>query len=261
MSRLLQSIAMETVDACMAATPRKKPARSTLKQCKIVSHRGEHRENTVLENTLRAFQIAREAGVWGIEADIRWTADLVPVIIHDPDTARVFGKRIKVADIDFHNLRKDVPEIPTLGELIEEFGGKTHLMLELKDENFPDIARQREAFRDHLSALSPEQDYHVLALDLPLFEKFDIRPRKCCLPVAEENFRAMSDMTFSSQYGGLTGHYALLGEKIRRKHEAVGQKVGTGFIRSRNCLYRELNRGIEWIFSNDAVKLQHMIDE
>ncbi len=261
MTRILQWIAIGIVDAVMAVIPRKKPTRAALKQCKIVSHRGEHHERSVFENTLRAFQIAHDAGVWGIEADIRWTADLVPVIIHDPDAGRVFGKQIRIADIDFDSLRHAVPEIPSLAELVGQFGGKTHLMLELKREGFPDIERQRQILDHHLSALKPEQDYHLLALEPDLFEMFDIRPRQCCLPVAEADFRAMSDRALSSGYGGLTGHYAVLTEDIRRKHERAGQKIGTGFIRSRNCLYRELNRGVEWIFSNDAARLQRAIGD
>jgi glycerophosphoryl diester phosphodiesterase len=31
-------------------------------------------------------------------------------------------------------------------------------------------------------------------------------------------------------------------------------------VASRNCLFRELNRGIRWIFSNDAVRIQKIRD-
>ena len=260
MKETLQSMAMSLADAWMAALPRRKPSRFELERCKIVSHRGEHRDNSVPENSLGAFQAAEQAGVWGIEADIRWTADLIPVIIHDPDTGRVFGKRITVGGVEFDELRSKVPEVPTLAELVGTFGGNTHLMLELKREEFPDIERQKQILDRRLSGLLPERDYHVLALDAALFETFDIRPRSCCLPVAQTNSRSMSNLTLSSDYGGLTGHYVLLNERIRRKHENAGQKVGTGFVRSRNCLYREVNRGVEWIFSNDAVRLQNSID-
>jgi glycerophosphoryl diester phosphodiesterase len=41
-----------------------------------------------------------------------------------------------------------------------------------------------------------------------------------------------------------------------KKHHALNQCTGTGYIRSKNSLFRELNRGVEWIFSNHAVKLQ-----
>lgn len=261
MKRMLLSTAVSIVDAWMAAIPRKAPAHADLERCKIVSHRGEHNDNSIPENSLEAFRIAKEAGVWGIETDIRWTADLTPVIIHDPDATRVFGKQITISEIEFDELRSEVPGVPTLAELVDEFGGNTHLMLELKDEKFPDIERQKQILNRHLSALSPGQDYHMLALDCALFETFDIQPRRCCLPVAFQNYRPMSRTTLSAGYGGLTGHYLLLNEAIRRKHEHADQKIGTGFIRSRNCLYRELNRGIEWIFSNDAVRLQQIIDD
>jgi hypothetical protein len=34
-----------------------------------------------------------------------------------------------------------------------------------------------------------------------------------------------------------------------------------GFIASKNSLYRELNRGVEWVFTNDALKLQAMLSD
>ena len=38
------------------------------------------------------------------------------------------------------------------------------------------------------------------------------------------------------------------------------EAVATGFVKSRNCLYREMNRGMAWIFSNDAVAMQRLLD-
>ena len=76
------------------------------------------------------------------------------------------------------------------------------------------------------------------------------------LPVAQTNASRLSELSIDRNYCGLAGHYLMLGENIRQKHAAVGQVVGTGFPRSRNCLCREVGRGVEWIFSNDAVYLQ-----
>jgi len=39
-----------------------------------------------------------------------------------------------------------------------------------------------------------------------------------------------------------------------------GQSIGTGYICSKNCLIRELNRGVKWIFSNNAVELQGILN-
>ncbi len=257
---MLQKIGLTVVDAWMAVLPRRHPSLVELDKCKIVSHRGEHDNRTVRENTMLAFKAVQSAGVWGIEADIRWTADLVPVIHHDPDTKRVFGKSISIGDTGFEELRKAVPEIPTLGELVKRFGGATHLMLELKAEPFPQLERQKVILHQHLADLRAVDDYHILALDPELFEYFDIQPRRCCLSVAGTNFSLLSRTTLKSDYGGLTGHFLLLNDRLKHEHQQSGQVIGTGFIRSGNCLLREINRGVEWIFTNDAVKLQNRLN-
>jgi len=84
MRDFLQHMAMKAVDRVMAGIPQPVPNQIALRNCKIISHRGEHDNISAIENTLPAFDNARANGVWGIEFDIRWTADLVPVIIHDP---------------------------------------------------------------------------------------------------------------------------------------------------------------------------------
>ena len=94
-----------------------------------------------------------------------------------------------------------------------------------------------------------------------MFDKVDFVPRKFCFPVSELNVSSLSRAAIEAQCGGLNGHFLLLTDKFRKRHESVGQRVGTGFIASRNGLFRELNRGIEWIFSNDAVKIQKIRDD
>ncbi len=260
MLEALKTGAMAAVDAIYAVIPRRVPDAATLRDCRIVAHRGAHDNIRVPENTLAAFRLAREQGVWGIECDIRWSADLVPVIHHDTDTRRVFGRDLRVGDEPFSRLREAVPELPSLAEVIAEFGGHTHLMLELKAGDFPDPRRQRDILRQHLQRLAPGRDYHLLALDPALFELADFVPREHCLPVSELAVARLSDAAIESGFGGLLGHFLLLTEGVRRRHGRAGQRIGTGFIASRNSLFRELNRGVEWIFTNDAVKLQQIVN-
>jgi glycerophosphoryl diester phosphodiesterase len=75
------------------------------------------------------------------------------------------------------------------------------------------------------------------------------------------NVSTMSTQAIAGGYAGMGGHYLLLTNRVKRNHDAYGQRLGTGFPSSRNALFRELNRGIEWIFSNDAVALQHIRDD
>ena len=252
---------MSVVDAVAAITPRPVPTRSALQCCRIISHRGEHDNVRVMENTLAAFEQARTAGVWGIECDIRWTADLVPVICHDPNPGRVFGYSQALQDLSFAQLRDSVPDIPTLQEVIDQFGGNTHLMLEIKAEPWPQPEQQCARLRQLLQPLSAVDDYHFLALDPALFQVLDFVPPQGLLPVAELNAGKLSRAALAKNYAGLGGHYLLLHSRLKRRHDAAGQKLGVGFPASKNALFRELNRGIEWIFSNDAVKLQGILDQ
>jgi glycerophosphoryl diester phosphodiesterase len=93
-----------------------------------------------------------------------------------------------------------------------------------------------------------------------LFARVDFVPRNFCFPVAQLNTSRLSAAAIETQCGGLTGHFLLLTNKLRKRHELAGQCIGTGFISSKNCLFRELNRSVEWIFSNDAVKIQKIRD-
>jgi len=256
----LRRLKLRAADALMATIPRRVPSRAALQSCKIISHRGEHDNVRVMENTLPAFARARAAGVWGIECDIRWTADLVPVVCHDPTAQRVFGHPAAIGALAFDELRAELPLIPTLAEVIEATGGETHLMLELKAEPFPDPQRQREVLARTLAGLIPGRHYHVLGLDPGVFELVSFLPRRYCIPVAEENVEALCRVCLEAGYGGLGGHFLLLGRGVQGRLQPAGQVLGTGFVGSRNCLFRELNRGVEWVFSNDAARLQAIRD-
>jgi glycerophosphoryl diester phosphodiesterase len=260
MRQYLQTLAMETVDLITAAVPRRLPNRNSLEHCKIISHRGENDNREILENTLPAFEAARAAGVWGIECDIRWTRDLVPVIHHDPDCERLFDDPVTLARLDFAELRDRFPLIPKLQEVIDNFGGNTHLMLEIKAEHYPAPERQKAILQAMLSPLRAGEDFHILLLDPALANRVDFLPPRVCYLVAELNVARLSRHALEYGFGGLTGHYLMLNETVRKRHVAAGQRIGTGFIHSRNALFRELNRGVEWIFSNRAVALQAILD-
>jgi glycerophosphoryl diester phosphodiesterase len=251
---------MAVVDGIMAAIPRRVPDRSALEHCRLVSHRGEHDNQVIMENTLAAFERARAAGVWGIECDIRWTRDLIPVICHDPTPERLFGVKEPLAELDFNELRARVPLIPSLEEVVSEFGGNTHLMLEIKAGHWPEPGRQAGTLRKLFDPLSPGSDFHMLSLQADLFDLVPFVDRRFCLPVAETNVAAMSRYALEQGCVGLGGHYLLLNKTLQARHRAAGQVLGTGFPASRNCLFRELNRGIEWVFSNHAVALQAELD-
>jgi glycerophosphoryl diester phosphodiesterase len=56
----------------------------------IIAHRGA--SAFAPENTLAAFQLAKDAGAEGVEFDVHLARDGVPVVVHDEDLRRTdFG--------------------------------------------------------------------------------------------------------------------------------------------------------------------------
>jgi glycerophosphoryl diester phosphodiesterase len=247
------------IDQIYARWPRPTPGIERLQGCRIISHRGEHDGRRVFENTLAAFDRAVDQGVWGIEFDIRWTRDMEPVVTHDPDLRRVFGQSLRVGDCGLHELKRICPLLPTLAEVIGRYGGKVHLMAEVKSESYPDRSRQSRILGDLFAELRPGRDFHLLALTPEAFELTPFAPPSAFLPVARLNVSGCSRIALQQGYAGIAGHYAVLPAGVIRRHHAAGQKVGTGYIRSRNALLREINRGVDWVFSNHAAGVQALL--
>ncbi len=254
-ARVAQALLLRAADRLCAAMPRRRPARSLLEGARIVAHRGAHQEPDVVENTLQAFDRAMEAGAWGIEFDIRWTRDEQPVVFHDPDTRRLFGTEAKLRDLELAELRDRFPLIPTLDEVVQRYGKRMHLMAEVKGGGRPENPRLNNMLGEILCGLKPAEDYHLLALEPEVFGSLTFAPPASFLPVAEWNVTQMSEFALARGCAGLAGHYLLLTDRILKKHKQAGQKIATGYAASRSCLHREISRGVDWIFTNTAVRI------
>ena len=222
-------------------------------RARIVAHRGDTRGGAI-ENTLAAFDRADSADVWGLEMDVRLTRDGNPVIAHDADLHRVFGVAADLADLSTSELRVLAPGVPTLEEVVAKYGGLRHLMLEAKADAFATGSRATSEIQRLLAGLEPGRDYHVLALDPATFDAFPWAPPKAFLPVATANVGKLSTLSLKQGWGGLAGHFALLRPQRRIEHQRAGQSIGVGQIASARCLAREVMRGADWLFTDDAVQ-------
>ena len=81
-----------------------------------------------------------------------------------------------------------------------------------------------------------------------------------CVPVAQLNWRELSRLALQKNYGGIAGHYLLITETRMKRHHDHRQKVGTAYVGSKNSLFREINRGVDWIFSNHACRTQDILN-
>lgn len=255
-----ENIYLRLVDAVFKRWPQRTPSAEKLKRCKIISHRGEHHDGTAMENSLAAFDKAVRAGVWGIELDMRWTRDLIPVVAHDADMGRLYGDQCEIARTTYTALRKRFPSLASLDEVVTRFRNRAHLMIEMKQQAWIDKPRQYEILAETLRPLRPKIDYHLLSLaPQTLIDLTQITPT-AKVPIAYYLPDRFSQQAVQHQWGGLCSHYLMMRRSIVTKHQKLGQHIGTGFADSPHALLRELNRGIDWIFSNQAARMQTYID-
>ncbi len=95
--------------------------------------------NGVPENSLRAFELACEAGV-GIELDVQLSSDGEVVVFHDYELARMTGAEGKLcektsAELCTLSLEGSDQTIPAFSRVLETVGGKVPILIELKGED------------------------------------------------------------------------------------------------------------------------------
>lgn len=92
------------------------------------AHRGLHDNQTQQpENSLAAFRAAREAG-YGVELDVRFTADRQIVVFHDDDLQRMCGDNRRVDACTYEELQtvrllNSDERIPLLSDVLSELNG------------------------------------------------------------------------------------------------------------------------------------------
>jgi glycerophosphoryl diester phosphodiesterase len=248
----LDQLVLDAVDAAFALRHYPLPRRDRLVECRIVSHRGERDDHVVFENTYAAFDPLIGTGVDGIEFDVRWTRDLVPVVFHDPDCRRLFGDGTRLAGLDWAELSRRRPEIPDLRSFVRRYAPDFHLMAEIKHEPYPDPPLQSRRLAEALAPALARRRCHVLSLVPSMFDALPDIPAAVTMGVARLNAAAISAEALARGRGGFSGHYAALGSTQIAAHHAAGQIVGCGFPASAQVFYREAARGVDYVFTNIA---------
>jgi len=132
----------------------------------VIAHRGDRARAP--ENTLAAFEAALEAGVDGIELDVRMTRDGVPVVLHDASLLEAPGRRRSLSSLRLEEIRpapspprfsgrfREEP-IPLLEEVLSRFGPETRLCIEIKTERRGAFSGADRGLTDRVVDLIREQ--------------------------------------------------------------------------------------------------------
>ncbi len=150
---------LAAADAWFDLIPRPRLPRCVLQDVRIISHRGERNAPEVIENSFAAFD-PLPGRVYGLECDVRFSRDGIPLVFHDADLARIFACADRLRDLDFQTIRRRFPLIPSLQELVARYGERIHLLIEFKAEDRPQADLRLQRVIDALAPLRAARDFH-----------------------------------------------------------------------------------------------------
>ncbi|KTD19817.1 glycerophosphodiester phosphodiesterase [Legionella londiniensis] len=248
----------KSLDAWFALLPQPKPACEIARNARLIAHRGAHNKKLqIIENTHAAFKRAQALQCWGIELDIHASKDGVLIVNHDPTLKRLWNKNATISECDYTTIELLAPQIPTLASVIAAYGKSMHLFIELKAPFYA-----VDELAEVLKPLNPCEDYHLLSLEQEIFSSLTHFPRESFLLVpVEHNVREFCNLSIQKGYGGVLGHYFLLSNSLINALRKEKQIAGVGFINSKYSLYRELNRGLTYLFTDDAGTVSHSLQQ
>ena len=110
------------------------------------AHRGIHDESTD-ENSIGSFNKALELG-YPIELDVRYTKDMIPMVIHDNNLLRTTGNNLMLSSLTYEQAKqltfiKSNESIPSLEETLKLVNGRVPLLIEIKAYHFPGVFEER----------------------------------------------------------------------------------------------------------------------
>ncbi len=118
--------------------PRPEP-KTSVEPLKVdYAHRGLFGRNEIVENTIPAFREAEDAG-FGIELDVRLSADGELVVFHDDTLERLCGRPEKVSsltasELSWVDIKGTYERIPLFTDVLDRIDHRIPLCIEIKGE-------------------------------------------------------------------------------------------------------------------------------
>jgi glycerophosphoryl diester phosphodiesterase len=216
----------------------------------LIAHRGDH--STAPENSIEAFEAAIASGADGIELDVRSTADGVPVVMHDPTLKRTAGSKLRVSKSTSAQIAKarlaNGEGVPTLAEVVERFGGKIALYIELKG-----LSAAAEAKR--LALLIPDGMFVLSSFDERVLARVE-SARKALLWDKRGSPVAPAERLGCSQVHLRRGRLCAKVVKAARAHN-LG--VMAWDVKSAHDVKKSLSLGLDGVIVEDVIRAREFV--
>ena len=223
-----------------------------------VAHRGAPMR--ARENTLDGLRMAQRLGADWIEADVKTTADGVPVLLHDETLARLWGVAAPVATLPLREvtgLRGPGGErIPTLAETVAVMAPSgTVLLIDLSDERVAHAVVTDAAVLAHPATVAFTGASGALAVVREAFEEATV-----LLTWESWGFPGAGLLArVRPQFLNVDGRF--IDEDLIATARAKGLLVGVYTLDRPGHIRTAIGLGLDAIISNDIELLRALIDE
>ncbi len=230
-------------------------------QTKIFAHRGASAQAP--ENTLAAFQLAQDLQADGIELDVMLTADQQVVVIHDDTLDRTTNGSGRVADMRLEEIKTldagKGEQVPTLVEVLERFGGKFLINIELK--NYTSIF---DSLPIEVSKLVQSRGLEKEVL-ISSFNPFNLPRVRSRLPevrlgLITQPQQALRWVWRFFRYDALHPHFADVDAVLVSALHARQRQVNVWTVDDPQEINRLVDLGVDGIITNDPEKAREVLN-
>ncbi len=230
----------------------------TLPKPVIFAHRGASAHAP--ENTIAAFELAREQGADAIELDVKLSADGIPVVFHDPILDRTTNGSGTLADFSLAALQKldagNGQRIPTLAQVFERVGRDLYINIELTNYTTPKddlVDRVVEVIKEHqlqasvmFSSFLPKNLKRAAELLPDIPRGLLAIPRPLGIFARTFGFRSPS-------YQAIHPHHSNVSQRVIEQAHQRGQRVHVWTVNDREMMRQLAKWGVDGIFTDDPV--------
>ena len=263
MKKIIRIVVAMTVATMMSlmlfgcATSTKETLKIEKGEAKIIAHRGL--SGLEVENTDAAFIAAGERSYYGIESDVRRTADGKFVMCHDADLERISGQKIDVESSTLEELQ----QIP----LLNKKGEKDDSIHLTTLENYISICKEydKQAILELKSSFTKDEVGSIIDiitaldyLDRVTFISFnydnllfvrEFSPDQSAMYLFSKMSDETADMLIRDRIDVAIKHTKLTKSDLNSFHEA-GLKVNCWTVDSKSTAEKYAKWGVDYITSN-----------
>jgi glycerophosphoryl diester phosphodiesterase len=209
----------------------------------LLGHRGARASTGIPENTLASFDLALEHGCDGFEFDVRLMACGAAVVCHDPKVGKITVARAQA---------KQLPQLPRLNDVIQRYGQRAFLNIELKVKDL------ESKVLTALAEFPPRQGYVVSSFIPDVVMELEARGSSVMIGIICETSGQLARWR-ELPVDYVIPHQALVNRSLVEEIQHAGHRVFVWTVNDKEAMLSLADLGVDGIISDDTELLVHTL--